>query len=101
MMILYLLLNSPVLFLRDCVGPEVESACENPTPGSVILLENLRFYAEEEGKGVDENGNKVLDHVFPSPSLPIMLFLFDFVREYLFLLLFAVCVFKKKCCGKI
>merc|ERR1712083_57418 len=27
--------------------------------GSVILLENLRFHVEEEGKGVDEEGNKV------------------------------------------
>ena len=28
--------------------------------GSVILLENLRFHVEEEGKGVDSEGNKVL-----------------------------------------
>ena len=28
--------------------------------GSVILLENLRFHIEEEGKGVDSEGNKVL-----------------------------------------
>lgn len=28
--------------------------------GSVILLENLRFHIEEEGKGVDVDGNKVL-----------------------------------------
>lgn len=27
--------------------------------GSIILLENLRFHVEEEGKGVDENGKKV------------------------------------------
>ena len=27
--------------------------------GSVILLENLRFHLEEEGKGVDNDGNKV------------------------------------------
>jgi phosphoglycerate kinase len=26
--------------------------------GSVILLENVRFYAEEEGKGVSEAGEK-------------------------------------------
>ena len=30
-------------FLADCVGPDVEKACENPAQGSVILLENLRF----------------------------------------------------------
>ena len=28
--------------------------------GSVILLENLRFHIEEEGKGIDSEGNKVL-----------------------------------------
>lgn len=53
------LLNRGVEFLSDCVGPEVESACANPAPGSVILLENLRYHLEEEGKGVDAGGNKV------------------------------------------
>lgn len=53
------LLNRDILFLPDCVGPEVESACEDPKPGSVILLENLRFHIEEEGKGVDESGKKI------------------------------------------
>jgi len=53
------LLGQDVTFLNDCVGPDVEKACNNPKPGSVILLENLRFHIEEEGKGVDESGNKV------------------------------------------
>lgn len=48
-----------VLFLKDCVGAEVEKACANPAAGSVILLENLRFHVEEEGKGKDASGNKV------------------------------------------
>lgn len=46
-------------FLPDCVGPEVEAACADPSQGSVILLENLRYHVEEEGKGVDPSGNKV------------------------------------------
>jgi phosphoglycerate kinase len=46
------LLNQPVLFLPDsCVGDAVEQACADPPAGSVILLENLRFHPEEEGKG--------------------------------------------------
>lgn len=45
-------------FLSDCVGPEVEAACADPAPGSIILLENLRFHIEEEGKGVDATGAK-------------------------------------------
>ncbi|GFR30659.1 probable phosphoglycerate kinase [Trichonephila clavata] len=53
------LLGRDVQFLSDCVGPEVEAACANPAPGSVILLENLRFHIEEEGKGVDSNNAKV------------------------------------------
>jgi len=53
------LLGKPVTFLPDCVGPEVEAACADPAPGSVILLENLRFHVEEEGKGVTEAGEKV------------------------------------------
>ncbi|XP_054163627.1 phosphoglycerate kinase 1-like [Oppia nitens] len=53
------LLKQNVTFLNDCVGPEIESSCANPTPGTVILLENLRFHVEEEGKGVDASGNKI------------------------------------------
>jgi len=53
------LLNRDVIFLPDCVGSDTESACADPATGSVILLENLRFHIEEEGKGVDGSGNKV------------------------------------------
>jgi len=53
------LLSRDILFLTDCVGPEVEKACADPAPGTVILLENLRFHVEEEGKGVDAAGNKI------------------------------------------
>lgn len=44
------ILDHEVTFLQDCVGPEVEAACAAPAKGSVILLENLRFHLEEEGK---------------------------------------------------
>ena len=40
------------------MGPEVQQACAAPADGSVILLENLRFHGEEEGKWVDESGAK-------------------------------------------
>ena len=43
------LLGRPVAFLPDCVGPEVEAKCADPAPGTVILLENLRWHVEEEG----------------------------------------------------
>jgi len=53
------LLGKPVKFLNDCVGPEVEAAVNAAKPGDVILLENVRFYLEEEGKAKDAQGNSV------------------------------------------
>lgn len=53
------LLSRPVAFLPDCVGPDVESECAAPEPGTVILLENVRFHIEEEGKGKDADGNSI------------------------------------------
>jgi len=44
------LLGQPVQFLNDCIGPEVEAAVSSLKKGEVALLENVRFYAEEEGK---------------------------------------------------
>ncbi len=52
------LLGKPVTFLNDCVGPEVEPTCAALKPGEVILLENLRFHIEEEGKVKREDGTK-------------------------------------------
>ena len=40
------LLGRPVAMAPDCVGPQVEAML--PAPGGVLLLENLRFHAEEE-----------------------------------------------------
>lgn len=40
------LLGKPVVMAPDCVGPEVEAL--KPGVGEVLLLENLRYHAEEE-----------------------------------------------------
>jgi phosphoglycerate kinase len=40
------LLGRPVAMAPDCIGPAVEAML--PAPGAVLLLENLRFHAEEE-----------------------------------------------------
>ncbi|MCL4103262.1 phosphoglycerate kinase [Fibrobacter sp. UWH9] len=53
------LIKKPVKFLSDCAGAEVEAACAAIKPGEIILLENLRFHIEEEGKKKDAEGNKV------------------------------------------
>ncbi len=42
------LLGRPIPLLPDCVGPAVEDAIARLRPGDVVLLENLRFHAEEE-----------------------------------------------------
>lgn len=43
-------LGVPVKFANDCMGVEAEELSKNLKPGEVLLLENLRFYEEEEGK---------------------------------------------------
>ena len=42
------LLNKPVSFATDCVGPEADKNVAELKEGSVVLLENLRFHKEEE-----------------------------------------------------
>ena len=42
------LLGQDVKKVNDCIGEEVEKAVLNMQKGEVILLENLRFYSEEE-----------------------------------------------------
>ena len=46
-------LGKEVKFAEDCVGSVAEEAAKNLKPGEILLLENLRFYAEEEGGDVD------------------------------------------------
>lgn len=50
------LLGQPVGFADDCIGPAVEAQAKALKPGQVLLLENLRFYIEEEGKVKLEDG---------------------------------------------
>lgn len=42
------LLGKPVTFVDDSVGDKVRPVVDNMKPGDVVLLENLRFYPEEE-----------------------------------------------------
>ena len=38
----------PVAFADDCIGEKVENTASALKPGDILLLENVRFYAEEE-----------------------------------------------------
>ncbi|HSE60726.1 MAG TPA: phosphoglycerate kinase [Candidatus Saccharimonadales bacterium] len=42
------LLGKPVTFVDDCVGDKVKVAVKKMKAGDVVLLENLRYYKEEE-----------------------------------------------------
>jgi phosphoglycerate kinase len=47
------ILGRVVYFSPDCIGTEAAKVVNNLQPGQVLLLENLRFYAEEEAGDVD------------------------------------------------
>jgi phosphoglycerate kinase len=53
------LLGRKVIFTEDAVGPKTEEIVNGASDGQVILLENLRFHAEEEGSSKDADGKKV------------------------------------------
>jgi len=42
------LLHGPVKFAEDCIGPKVQESVAALKNGEILLLENLRFHAEEE-----------------------------------------------------
>lgn len=42
------LLSQPVIQAKDCVGVQVQAAVAKMQPGEVMLLENVRFYPQEE-----------------------------------------------------
>jgi len=46
-------LGKEVQFASDCVGEEAEAKAAALQAGEILLLENLRFHPEEEGKGVE------------------------------------------------
>lgn len=55
------LINKPVLAVSDCIGPAVDEAVATLKGGDVALLENVRFYAEEE-KNTPEFAQKLAKH---------------------------------------
>ena len=57
------LLGSPVLFANDCVGEQAYLMASKMRPGEVLLLENLRFYKDDEK--VDEQFAEKLSKLIP------------------------------------
>ena len=64
------LLGTPVQFVDDCVGEKVASAIHSMKDGEVMMLENLRFYKEEEAGDeffagrLAENGDAYINDAF-------------------------------------
>ena len=46
-------LGKDIIFADDCIGEEAHSKASNLQPNQILLLENLRFYAEEEAGDLD------------------------------------------------
>lgn len=46
-------LERNVIFAEDCIGDDTATICQNLQEGQIVLLENLRFYAEEEAGNED------------------------------------------------
>lgn len=55
------LLGTPVKFANDCIGEETKKISAGLKPGEVLLLENLRFYKEEE-KGDEGFAGKLAEN---------------------------------------
>jgi phosphoglycerate kinase len=47
------LINHPVQFAKDCIGPEVHQMVSALKPGDILMLENLRYHPEEEANDPD------------------------------------------------
>ncbi|HEY0976265.1 MAG TPA: phosphoglycerate kinase [Flavobacteriales bacterium] len=64
------LLEVPVQFATDCVGPDAKAKAAALKPGEVLLLENLRFHPEEEAgdqafsKSLSELGDVYVNDAF-------------------------------------
>ncbi len=47
------LLNKEIKFIDDCIGEKVQKAVDYMSTGDILLLENLRFYQEEEHNDIN------------------------------------------------
>lgn len=63
-------LGASVAFAPDCIGPEAKAVVDALKPGEFAMLENVRFYAEEEkndlefAKKLAENGDILISDAF-------------------------------------
>ncbi len=63
-------LNAPVTFATDCIGPEAKGVVNAMKDGGFAMLENLRFYPQEEkndpdfAKQLAENGDILVSDAF-------------------------------------
>ena len=64
------LINMPIYTVSDCIGPKVKQSVDKLKNGEILLLENLRFYPEEEAndpafaKALAENADIYVNDAF-------------------------------------
>ena len=65
-------LGVKISFAGDCMGEKAAEMAANLKPGEVMLLENLRFYAEEEGKprGLAEDASDEQKNIIAKEIVP-------------------------------
>ena len=72
------LLKKPIEALKDCIGLQVEEAVSKLRDGDIVLLENLRFYPQEEANDPDfaQNLSRLadiyVDDAFGSSTAPML-----------------------------
>ena len=84
------LLGVEVQFANDCMGEEAAVKAAALQPGEALLLENLRFYAEEEGKprGLAEDASitakKLIGDIFEKIQIVVLFVDFHMMSPFLY-----------------
>jgi len=70
------LLEQPVVFANDCIGPDAKIPIDRLAAGGIVLFENVRYHAGEEANAPDfardlaANGDIYVNDAFSCPSSP-------------------------------
>ena len=65
------LIARPVAFVDDCIGEKATQTAEALQPGDILLLENVRYYAEEEANDADFATKTCRETPKPTSTTPL------------------------------